>query len=130
MGSESSNKRTSVVVLLADDELIVRSLARSILVSAGYKVLDAKDGEAALEVSRGYPGSIDVLLTDVKMPKMNGLELSAQVTVERPGIKILFMSGKTSGDLIFHGQKIDFLRKPFEPETLCDRIDSLLTPTK
>jgi Response regulator containing CheY-like receiver, AAA-type ATPase, and DNA-binding domains len=116
-----------MVVLLADDELVVRSLARSVLVSAGYKVLDAKDGEHALEVSRGYPGSIDVLLTDVKMPKMNGLELSSKVTLERPGIKILFMSGKTSGDLVIQGQKIDFLRKPFQPETLCDRINSLLS---
>jgi two-component system, cell cycle sensor histidine kinase and response regulator CckA len=127
MGSASTNKRTSVVVLLADDELVVRSLARSVLVSAGYKVLDATDGEHALEVSRGYPGSIDVLLTDVKMPKMNGPELSAQVTVERPGIKILFMSGKTSGDLVVQGQKIDFLRKPFQAETLCDKINSLLS---
>src|SRR2546421_4415742 len=105
MGRESTDcTRASFVVLLADDELIVRSLARSVLVRAGYKVLDATDGEHALEVSRGYPGSIDVLLTDVKMPKMSGLELSAQVTEERPGIKILFMSGKTSGDLIFRGQ--------------------------
>ena len=128
MGTQSPDRnRESVVVLLADDELVVRSLARSVLVSAGYKVLDATDGEHALEVSRGYAGSIDVLLTDVKMPKMNGPELSAQVTAERPGIKILFMSGKTSGDLVVQGQKIDFLRKPFQPETLCDRINSLLS---
>jgi CheY-like chemotaxis protein len=128
MGTQSPDRnRESVVVLLAEDELVVRSLARSVLVSAGYKVLDATDGEHALEVSRGYKGSIDVLLTDVRMPKMNGIELSAQVTVERPGIKILFMSGKTSGDLIMHGEKIDFLRKPFQPEALCDRINSLLS---
>ena len=128
MGRETAEViRPSFVVLLADDELVVRSLARSVLLRAGYKVLDAIDGEHALELSRSYPGTIDVLLTDIKMPKMNGLELSTQVTQERPGIKILFMSGKTWGDLTVLGQKIDFLRKPFLPETLTEKLNSLLS---
>ena len=123
----TDSSRASCVVLLADDELVVRSLARSVLVRAGYKVLDAVDGEHALEVSRSYPGQIDVLLTDVKMPKMDGVTLSTHVSGERPGIKILFMSGKTSGDLTVLGQKTDFLRKPFEPSALCERLDALLS---
>jgi two-component system, cell cycle sensor histidine kinase and response regulator CckA len=128
MSRESANgTRVSFVVLLADDELVVRSLARSVLVRAGYKVLDAIDGEHALEVSRAFTGPIDVLLTDLKMPKMDGIELSTHILRERPGIKILFMSGKTSGDLTVLGRKIEFLRKPFQPETLCEKVNSLLS---
>jgi two-component system, cell cycle sensor histidine kinase and response regulator CckA len=127
MGSElSTGTRASMVVLLADDELVVRSLARSVLTRAGYKVLDAVDGEQALEVSRQYTGPIDLLLTDVKMPKMDGLQLSAQISRERPGIKILLMSGRPSGELIVRGEKMPFLRKPFLPDVLCERLNSLL----
>jgi two-component system cell cycle sensor histidine kinase/response regulator CckA len=126
MGHDSTDaKRASVVVLLADDELVVRSLAQSILTRAGYRVLNAVDGAHALEVSRGYPGFIDVLLTDIKMPKMDGVELSANIARERPGIKILFMSGKQSGELDVLGEKREFLRKPFFPEDLCEKVSSL-----
>ena len=126
MGHGARDARpASLVILLADDELVVRSLAQSILTRAGYRVLNAIDGEHALEVSRGYSGPIDVLLTDVKMPKMDGLELSAHILKERPGIKILFMSGKESGELMVLGQKMQFLRKPFLAKELSDRINSM-----
>jgi two-component system cell cycle sensor histidine kinase/response regulator CckA len=119
-------RRASLVVLLADDELVVRSLAQSILTRAGYRVLNAVDGEHALEVSRGYSGPIDVLLTDVKMPKMDGVELSTHIIKERPGIKVLFMSGKESGELMVHGKKMAFLRKPFLAKELSEKISSML----
>jgi two-component system, cell cycle sensor histidine kinase and response regulator CckA len=125
VGDSTDAKRASLVVLLADDELVVRSLAQSILTRAGYRVLNAVDGEHALEVSRGYPGFIDVLLTDIKMPKMDGAELSATIAKERPGIKILFMSGKQSGELDVLGEKREFLGKPFFPKDLCEKISSL-----
>jgi two-component system cell cycle sensor histidine kinase/response regulator CckA len=127
MGHDSTEgKSSSLVVLLADDELVVRSLAQSILTRAGYRVLNAVDGEHALEVSRGYPGPIDMLLTDVRMPKMNGLDLSAHIAKERPGIKILFMSGKESGELIVLGRKMEFLRKPFSAKDFSAKISSML----
>ena len=119
-------RRTSLVVLLADDELVVRSLAQSILTRAGYRVLNAIDGEHALEVSRGYTGPIDILLTDVKMPKMDGVELCSHILKERPGIKVLFMSGKESGELMVHGKKMEFLRKPFLARELSEKISSIL----
>ena len=118
-------RRTSLVVLLVDDELVVRSLAQSILTRAGYRVLNAVDGEHALEVSRGYAGPIDMLLTDVKMPKMDGVELSVHILKERPGIKILFMSGKESEELIVHGKKMEFLRKPFSARDLSEKVSSM-----
>jgi CheY-like chemotaxis protein len=119
-------KRPSLVVLLADDELVVRSLAQSVLTREGYRVLNAVNGEHALEVSRAYSGPIDLLLTDVKMPKMDGLELSGHIARERPGIKILFMSGKQSGEMIVLGQKMEFIRKPFLPNDLCKKLSSML----
>jgi len=126
MGRDSTDgERTSIVVLLADDELVVRSLAQSILTRAGYRVLNAIDGQHALEVSRAHPGPIDVLLTDIKMPKMDGVELSNHIVKERPGIKIVFMSGKESGELTVHGQKMQFLRKPFMAKDLSETINSM-----
>jgi two-component system cell cycle sensor histidine kinase/response regulator CckA len=126
MGRDSTDgRRASIVVLLADDELVVRSLAQSILTRAGYRVLNAIDGQHALEVSRGYAGPIDVLLTDIRMPKMDGVELSNHIVKERPGIKIVFMSGKESGELMIHGRKMQFLRKPFMAKDLSEKINSM-----
>ena len=73
------------VILLAEDDQLVRNVVRTTLTRAGYIVLDATDGAHALEVSRGYDGLIHVLLTDVIMPHMDGLELSHHIIRERPG---------------------------------------------
>jgi two-component system, cell cycle sensor histidine kinase and response regulator CckA len=118
---------TQVVILVAEDEQVVRNLVRTVLTNAGYTVLDAVDGENALDISRRYSGWIHMLLTDVKMPKMNGLELSAHIIRERPGIKILIMSGKTSGEPLIVGHNVQFLRKPFLPETLRKRMSAMLS---
>ena len=125
MGQSADGRNTSLVVLLADDELVVRSLAHSVLTRAGYRVLNAVDGEHALQLSRAYSGAIDLLLTDVRMPKMDGLELSTHIARERPGIKILFMSGKEPPELVVLGQKKDVLRKPFLPKDLSEKLNSL-----
>jgi CheY-like chemotaxis protein len=114
------------VVLLAEDEQLVRNVVRAMLTEAGYRVLDAVDGKHALEVSRAYDGSIHLLLTDVKMPRMDGLELSSHITKERPGIKVLVMSGKMSGESLVVGDSIDFLRKPFLPRTLRQKLTQIL----
>lgn len=114
------------VILLAEDDRLVRNTVRAMLTKAGYAVLDATDGEHALEVSRKYDGSIHVLLTDMKMPRMDGLQLSSLIAKERPGIKVLVMSGKPSGELHVLSQSIELLRKPFLPQTLWDRLNLLL----
>jgi DNA-binding NtrC family response regulator len=114
------------VILLADDDRLVRNAVRAMLTKAGYAVLDATDGEHALEVSREYDGSIHVLLTDMKMPRMDGLQLSNLIAKERPGIKVLVMSGKTSGEPLLVNQRVEFLRKPFLPRTLWERLTNLL----
>jgi len=125
MNAESGSK-PELVVLVADDEPLVRNLVGAVLSDAGYRVLNAADGEQALEVSRQYHGSIDVLLTDITMPKMDGIELSLRIVQERPGIKVLMMSVVLSSEPLVRDQKVHFLRKPFLPEALCEKLSAML----
>ena len=83
-------------ILVVDDEALVRSLARDILLGAGYHVLEAEDGEQALRVAEEHPGAIHVLLTDVVMPGINGKELAARVAALRPDTRMIFMSGRAA----------------------------------
>src|SRR5215208_726823 len=81
------------VILVAEDEVVVRNVVRIVLEGQGYFILAANDGQEALTISRQYPGIIHALLSDVKMPKMDGLQLRETILRERPGIKVLLMSG-------------------------------------
>lgn len=81
------------VILVVDDEPEVLTLLGRVLHATGFGVLSASDGEDALEISREYPGTIHAVLTDISMPKMDGLELKRRISTERPGIKVLLMSG-------------------------------------
>jgi len=116
------------VILLADDEISVRNFAQIILEEEGYLVLTAENGDAALSVSRNYPGKIHFLLTDVVMPKMGGLELSSRIAVERPGICIVLMSGHSFAENI--DQTFPFVQKPFHPQKLKDVMKALIPVCK
>jgi CheY-like chemotaxis protein len=83
-------------ILVADDEAQVRSLARDILLSAGYRVLEAEDGEQALHLAEEHSGAIHVLLTDLIMPGINGKELADRLAAARTDTKMIFMSGRAS----------------------------------
>ena len=87
--------RGTETVLLVEDEESLNKLAAEILQESGYSVLEAKNGVEALEVAKGYEGTIHLLLTDVVMPKMGGLTLAKQLAVLRPEMKLLYMSGYT-----------------------------------
>jgi two-component system, cell cycle sensor histidine kinase and response regulator CckA len=121
---DAENISTSVI-LLAEDEPLVRNLLRTVLTEDGYSVLDAHNGERALELSRGYTGAIQILITDIRMPGMDGLELTSHIIKERPGIKVLLMSGKVPGEPLVLGDA-RFLRKPFMPQTLRELLKSML----
>jgi CheY-like chemotaxis protein len=110
------------VILLADDEVLIRNVASKVLQSAGYFVLAANDGEEALNISRHYPGTIHALLSDVNMPNLDGLELREQILLERPGTKVLLMSGQIESP----AKSIPFLRKPFGSSVLKERMHQLL----
>jgi two-component system, chemotaxis family, CheB/CheR fusion protein len=103
-------------ILLAEDEDGVRAMARRCLENIGYKVIEARDGEEALRLYREHPGVIDLLLTDVVMPRMNGGELMHRLRELQPGISVAFMSGYPQDVVGEHGrigQDIHFLQKPF-----------------
>jgi len=111
------------VILLVDDEVMVRNVARITLEADGYFILTAHDGEEALHISREFPGTIHALLSDVNMPKIDGSELRERILKERPGIKVLLMSGYGNAEFPTF---IPFLAKPFGPATLKERIRQLL----
>ena len=114
------------VILLAEDEPIVRNMIRAVLVAHGYFVLDAADGQEAVEISRTYTGTIHLFLTDLKMPKMNGARAAAIIAAERPGIRVMVISGHASDDVRKEAASLAFLRKPFLPAVLREKIREIL----
>lgn len=116
-------------VLLVEDEAAVRSLAGRVLAGLGYVVLEAANGREALRIAREYPGGIHLLVTDVVMPEMGGLELIEQLTAIRPGIGLLVMSGYLEPERLRSSVRaagVPFLHKPFSPESLARKVRQVL----
>jgi PAS domain S-box-containing protein len=117
------------VILLAEDDRSVRRLVVSELTRRGFTVLEAEDGASALELFKRDPNRIDVLVTDVVMPRMNGAELAKQAERIRPGLRILFISGhpERAGAGLDPTGATNLLMKPFTADTLATRIKEVLT---
>ena len=116
-------------ILLVEDEEGVRELARDILRATGYTVIEARDGAEALLLSERHQGPLDLLLTDVVMPRMSGRELAERLTSLRPDLSVLYMSGYTDDAVIRHGvlgAGTAFLQKPFTPAILVGRVRETL----
>jgi CheY-like chemotaxis protein len=112
-------------ILVVDDEAQVRNLARDILVGAGYRVLEAEDGESALRIAEEHSGAIHVVLTDVMMPGINGKQLGDRLLALRPDIKTIFMSGRAAEVISDAGVLIPvdaFVAKPFTVERLLNKV--------
>jgi signal transduction histidine kinase/ActR/RegA family two-component response regulator len=113
-------------ILLAEDEDGVRRVSRRVLTRAGYRVLDASSGAEALSIARQHTGMIDLLLTDLVMPGMSGRELARRLKSERPGIRVLFMSGYDQGASAREATQ-PFLAKPFNHEELLAHVIDAVT---
>jgi PAS domain S-box-containing protein len=116
-------------VLVVEDEEIVLDLASELLEALGYKTLKAADPETAQTVCAEYPGAIDVMLTDVVLPRMDGRALFRKVSPGRPSMKVLYMSGYTDEAIVRHGvldPDVRFLPKPFTLQTLAAKIRRVL----
>ncbi|MBI3828950.1 MAG: response regulator [Planctomycetes bacterium] len=117
-------------VLLAEDEEPVRELIMDALVACGYKVLPAATGEQALAVSRSEAQAIHLLLTDLIMPKMNGLELAEALLTERPGLKVLYVTGFTEHAVLNQAGPAttgaNIMQKPFTPQQLTRKVREVL----
>jgi two-component system, cell cycle sensor histidine kinase and response regulator CckA len=118
-------------ILLVEDELAVRDLAREFLEQAGYRVLEAAGGAEALEIARSHSGQIHLLMTDVVMPAIGGRELAQQLLELRPQMKVLYMSGYTDDTIIERGildRGVVLLQKPFTRRGLAQKVRELLGP--
>jgi signal transduction histidine kinase/ActR/RegA family two-component response regulator len=116
-------------ILLVEDEDGVRELARDILRSSGYTVLEGRNGAEGLLLGERHQGALDLLLTDVVMPRMSGRELAERMVSLRPELSVLYMSGYTDDAVIRHGvlgSDTAFLQKPFTPAALVQRVRETL----
>jgi two-component system, chemotaxis family, CheB/CheR fusion protein len=121
--------RGSETILLVEDEPLVRRLASTVLQENGYRVLEAANGPEALRLAGSQTGNIDLLLTDVVMPRMSGREAADRLASERRDMKVLFMSGHAEDALSHHGvldPEFAFLPKPFTPESLSLKVREVL----
>jgi PAS domain S-box-containing protein len=116
-------------VLIVEDESILRDLCVRILEQLGYRVLQARNGAEAIAKVQGYGDRIDLLLTDVVMPGMNGGELATQLVLHNPEMKVLFTSGYTEDVISHHGvlaEGVSFIGKPYTPSALARKIRGVL----
>ncbi len=127
--SRPDNGRGTETVLLVEDEARVSALIASALKKSGYTVLEAMHGQQALEIVSAHTAPIDLLLTDVVMPGMNGRELAEHVTRLRCETRVLYMSGYSDDAILRHGVQAastHFIQKPFSMETLTTKIRETL----
>ena len=117
------------VILVVEDDPSVRELVRQVLAPLGYKVLATAGGDEALRTSDSYDGPVDLLLTDVVMPGMNGKQLAGALRIKRPGIKVLFMSGYAHDVLSTQGMLepgVAMIHKPFRTVALARQVRQVL----
>jgi two-component system cell cycle sensor histidine kinase/response regulator CckA len=122
--------RGSETVLLVEDDELVRDLANRLLKQQGYTVLEASNGQEALNVAKQHVGeTIHLLLADIVMPQMGGKELADWLKISRPNVKILFTSGYADNAIVHHGvldPGTHFLQKPFSLKTLSHKVREVL----
>jgi two-component system cell cycle sensor histidine kinase/response regulator CckA len=121
--------RGTETILLVEDQAQVRAVARSILQRHGYLVLEARDADDALQISRQHDRPIDLLLTDVVMPQLSGPALATQILATRRELRVLCMSGYTDDSIVRHGlleAEMAYLQKPITPETLTRKVREVL----
>jgi two-component system cell cycle sensor histidine kinase/response regulator CckA len=127
--SVSPTHKSSEVILLVEDESLLRMATAEQLKNSGYEVIEAESGQQALQLATDSKEHIDLLLTDFLMPEMNGTQLAEQLRSSRPGLKVLFVSGYDSEVINGHGFKYDatiFLEKPFTRAQLLTKVQHLL----
>jgi signal transduction histidine kinase/CheY-like chemotaxis protein len=116
-------------IVVAEDEELVRAVTARVLDRAGYTVIEASDGEEALQLVCRYRPAIDLLITDVVMAGLGGLELARRIASERPGFPVLLMSGYHREEIPADEPAVGFLQKPFSPSELLEAVSSMLRAT-
>jgi len=127
--AEHVQRRLHGTALLAEDEATIRHLMLQILRREGLTVLEARDGVEAMIMAREYPGTIDLLITDVVMPRLGGIDLARQLCSHRAGLRVLFTTGYADRPLSaegLHEDVVHVLHKPFAMDELLTRVSELL----
>jgi two-component system cell cycle sensor histidine kinase/response regulator CckA len=122
------NRGTETILLVEDDEM-VRNLVHETLEREGYKVIGAADPLEAQRIAEGHRGKIQLLITDVVMPRLSGKELAKALVERRPDMKVLYMSGYTDSAIVNSGilqKEVAFLQKPFTPSALAAKVRDVL----
>ena len=126
---EAGSLAGTETILLAEDDAILRPLARTLLQKLGYTVLEGEDAESALAAARPHAGPIHLLVADVVMPGPSGRELARQLAQIRPETRVLYISGYTDDAIVHHGMLeagLNFLQKPFTPAVLARKVREVL----
>lgn len=126
-GSEAAQNPLQKIVLLADDERSVRSYAKTVLQHDGYQVLEAADGLDALALFRKLGGAVDILVTDINMPRMSGLELAKSIRSGCPHMPVVYISGRPQEQLHDPKARIILVPKPFSQKELLKAVRDLLS---
>jgi two-component system cell cycle sensor histidine kinase/response regulator CckA len=132
-GTAVSPRGLGETVVLAEDEDALRTLLGRVLAGSGYNVVAGRNGAEALEAARGRSGRVDLLLTDLVMPRMTGAELADRLAREQPGLKVLFMTGHTDDALVqdrLVSGDVELIQKPFTPDVLLGHVRRLLGSPK
>ncbi|MFZ5562606.1 MAG: PAS domain-containing protein [Thermodesulfobacteriota bacterium] len=125
----ASAVRGTETILLVEDNDPVRLMVHAVLEQQGYRVLAARGSDEALKILSGYDGPVHLLLTDVVMPGTNGRELYEKAVSQRPGLKVLYMSGYTGDVITFRGvlnEGVQFIQKPFSTKDLAHKVREVL----
>jgi two-component system cell cycle sensor histidine kinase/response regulator CckA len=130
MSTSANAIADSPVILLVEDESIVREITGEGLSHAGYHVLESSSPREALDVASKHQGRIDVLLTDVIMPEMNGADLAHHLLDRRPDLITIFMSGYTEHEVMKKVRTLSatHIQKPFTIHALLSRVAEVLKP--
>ncbi len=125
--SQANSEVAAPTVLLVDDSDALRGILCEFLIDYGFNVLEAANGAAAIELFERYPTPVDLLVTDIQMPGITGLELADYLTEREPRMPVLYISINTaSGVDAFSAPNRSFLPKPFDPDTFLQRVRELI----
>jgi two-component system, cell cycle sensor histidine kinase and response regulator CckA len=115
----------SCTILVVEDEALIRDFLRIVLKRMGHVVLEARDGAEGLTVSRNFNGRVDLVIADVRMPKVDGPTMVRFLQAKRPGMKVLLISGD-SAESLPNDSKKNFLHKPFAPAAIEPKVQEIL----